>query len=150
MSPATDPATDSPGAATPDISADRGREPVGDGTVELTLPAETRHLRLVRLAVSGFTADLGAPIEDIDDLRLAVGEACALLVEHAPVGARLTVTYLHDGGSVTVQGRCPAADDDPLAVDPVAEAVLGNTVDSYSVRVTEAHNTFSLHKRLRS
>ena len=46
MSPTTDP--------TPPVTT--------DDTVELTLPAENRHLRLVRLAASGSTADLGADI----------------------------------------------------------------------------------------
>lgn len=119
-----------------------------DDTVELTLPAETRHLRLVRLAASGFTADLGAAIEDVDDLRLAVGEACALLVEHAPVGSRLTVTYGHDGAEVVVEGRSPAETDDPVRVDPVAEAVLGNTVDRFSVTSDGTLNRFTIHKRL--
>lgn len=119
-----------------------------DDAVELTLPAEARHLRLVRLAASGFTADLGAAIEDVDDLRLAVGEACALLVEHAPTGSRLTVTYRHDGAEVVVEGRSPADPDDPVHVDPVAEAVLGNTVDRFTVTSDGSHNRFAIHKRL--
>lgn len=119
-----------------------------DDTVELTLPADTRHLRLVRLAASGFTADLGAAIEDVDDLRLAVGEACALLVEHAPTGARLTVTYRHDGDEVVVEGQSPAAADDPVRVDPVAEAVLSNTVDRFTVTSDGTSNRFAVHKRL--
>jgi serine/threonine-protein kinase RsbW len=118
-----------------------------DDAIELTLPAETRHLRLVRLAASGFTADLGAAIEDIDDLRLAVAEAAALLVEHAPTGSRLTITYRHDGDLVTVEGRVAAAEA-PVTVDPVAEAVLGNTVDGFTVESDGTHHTFTIHKRL--
>lgn len=132
MSPTTDP--------TPPVTT--------DDTVELTLPAENRHLRLVRLAASGFTADLGADIEAVEDLRLAVGEVCALLVEFAEPGGRITVTYSHDGDTVVVEGRCPAAADDPMTVDPVAETVLANTVDGFSVRVDGRHNTFRIHKRL--
>ena len=121
-----------------------------DGAVALSLPADPRHLRLARLTASGFSADLGFSLDEVEELRLAVGEASALLVEHAAAGARLTVRYVHDDGALVVEGRCPADDASPMAVDPVAEAVLANTVDAFEVDQDGEANRFRLAKRARA
>jgi serine/threonine-protein kinase RsbW len=121
-----------------------------DGHVALSLPADPRHLRLARLTASGFSADLGFSLDEVEELRLAVGEASALLVEHAAAGARLTVRYHDDGGELVVEGRCPADAGSPLSVDPVAEAVLANTVDAFEVEQDGDANRFRLAKRART
>lgn len=121
-----------------------------DGFVALSVPADPRHLRLARLTASGFSADLGFSLDEVEELRLAVGEASALLVEHAAAGARLTVRYLDDGGEIVIEGRCEADAGSPLSVDPVAEAVLANTVDAYEVEQDGDANRFRLAKRART
>jgi serine/threonine-protein kinase RsbW len=121
-----------------------------DGSVALSLPADPRHLRLARLTASGFSADLGFSLDEVEELRLAVGEASALLVEHAAAGARLTVRYHDDDGELVVEGRCPADAGSPLTVDPVAEAVLANTVDTFEVDRDGEANRFRLAKRARA
>ena len=121
-----------------------------DGAVALSVPADPRHLRLARLTVSGFSADLGFSLDEVEEIRLAVSEAAALLVEHAAAGARLTVHYLDDDGELVVEGRCPADAGSPLAVDPVAEAVLANTVDTFEVDRDGDANRFRLAKRARA
>ena len=121
-----------------------------DGSVALSLPADPRHLRLARLTASGFSADLGFSLDEVEELRLAVGEASALLVEHAAAGARLTVRYHDDDGELVVEGRCPADADSPITVDPVAEAVLVNTVDTFEVDRDGEANRFRLAKRARA
>ena len=121
-----------------------------DGSVALSLPADPRHLRLARLTASGFSADLGFSLDEVEELRLAVGEASALLVEHAAAGARLTVRYHDDDGELVVEGRCPADAGSPLTVDPVAEAVLANTVDAFEVDRDGEANRFRLAKRARA
>ena len=121
-----------------------------DGSVALSLPADPRHLRLARLTASGFSADLGFSLDEVEELRLAVGEASALLVEHAAAGARLTVRYHDDDGELVVEGRCPADAGSPLTVDPVAEAVLANTVDAFEVDGDGEANRFRLAKRARA
>ena len=121
-----------------------------DGAVALSVPADPRHLRLARLTASGFSADLGFSIDEVEELRLAVGEASALLVEHAAAGARLTVRYHDDDGELVVEGRCPADAGSPLTVDPVAEAVLANTVDAFEVDHDGEAKRFRLAKRARA
>lgn len=121
----------------------------GDGAVALSVPAEPKHLRLTRLTASGFSADLGFSLDEVEELRLAVGEASAVLVEHAAPGASLTVRYREEDGALVVEGSCPADPGSPLDLDPVAQAVLANTVDTFDVRGDRDANTFRLAKRAR-
>jgi serine/threonine-protein kinase RsbW len=118
-----------------------------DSFVELSVPADTKHLRLARLAASGYGADLGFTLDDIEELRLAVGEACALLVDNAPGGSRLVLRYSADGPALVIEGRCPALNGAAVEVDPVAQAVMTNTVDTFEVGHAGAENTFRITKQ---
>jgi len=61
--------------------------------LDLSLPAETRFLSATRRAMSVYLATFGAPDEIIDDVILALDEACSNVVKHAfPLG--------HPGGYV--------------------------------------------------
>jgi serine phosphatase RsbU (regulator of sigma subunit)/anti-sigma regulatory factor (Ser/Thr protein kinase) len=81
----------------------------GDGTapLRLTEPAEPRSLRSVRQALRSYLSAAGATPEEIADLVLAVGEACANVVEHAygPGGGVLEVSVEMHGRRVTAAVR---------------------------------------------
>jgi len=51
--------------------------------VALTIPADAKWLTVVRLAVSGVASRLGASYEDVDDIKVAVSEACTNAIDHA-------------------------------------------------------------------
>ena len=46
-----------------------------------------------------------------------------------------------------IEGRCLAASESPVVVDPVAHAVMVNTVDRFDVSRDADHNVFRLTKR---
>lgn len=50
---------------------------------ELTIPCEPRMLKVVRQALAAFAADLNMTISMIEDIRRAVTEACANVIQHA-------------------------------------------------------------------
>jgi len=54
--------------------------------VQLTIPADARWLTVVRLAVSGVASRVGASYEDVDDIKVAVSEACTNAIDHAFAG----------------------------------------------------------------
>jgi anti-sigma regulatory factor (Ser/Thr protein kinase) len=65
---------------------ERYEQPQGD--VTLTLPARPEHVAVVRHVLGAFVEALRMPEELIEDLRLAVTEACTNVVRHAyPAGA---------------------------------------------------------------
>ncbi len=54
--------------------------------VKLTIPAKADYVGVVRLAVSGVATRMGFSYDDIEDLKLAVAEACTNVVDHAYSG----------------------------------------------------------------
>jgi serine/threonine-protein kinase RsbW len=85
--------------------------------VELRLPAESAYLSVLRTATAGLAARLDFTLDEIEDLRIAVDEACALLIPDArpdlPLVCRFTLET--DCLEVTVEaathtGRTPGRD----------------------------------------
>ncbi len=58
--------------------------------VEVRLPAAGAYLSVLRTATAGLAARLDFTLDEIEDLRIAVDEACAILLQQAVrVGAQL-------------------------------------------------------------
>lgn len=51
--------------------------------IELTIPADACWLTVARLTVSGVASRLGASYEEVDDIKVAVSEACTNAIDHA-------------------------------------------------------------------
>lgn len=60
---------------------------------ELRLPAESAYGAVLRMTTAGLAARLDFTLDDIEDLRMAVGEACALVLEHAAPAGELCCRY---------------------------------------------------------
>lgn len=52
-------------------------------TVQLSIPASSEFIAVARLAVSGVAARMNFTIEDIEDIKVAVSEACTNAIQHA-------------------------------------------------------------------
>ena len=78
--------------------------------VELRLPAESAYLSVLRTATAGLAARLDFTLDEIEDLRIAVDEACALLLPDAradhPLVCRFTLEV--DSLEVSVEARTHA------------------------------------------
>ena len=75
------------------VPADRPGSDDRTGVVELTVPALTAYLGVVRTATAGLAARLDFTLDEIEDLRIAVDEACAMLLPHAIETAQLTCRF---------------------------------------------------------
>lgn len=51
--------------------------------IELTIPAKLEYIGVTRLLVSGVANRVGLSYDDIEDVKLAVSEACTNAVQHA-------------------------------------------------------------------
>lgn len=51
--------------------------------VELRVPAKPQYVSVIRLAVSGLAARMGFSYDEIEDLKIATGEAVTNVVHHA-------------------------------------------------------------------
>jgi anti-sigma regulatory factor (Ser/Thr protein kinase) len=129
--------------------------------VQLTAPAERSSVRLARLVASGVGAEAGLSIDDTEDLRIAVSELVALLVDGVEDPRRsIQVTYLSAPGEVTVEGEGeagPATSESPgpsesdarPAVDDLALEILRVVVDVHVFEADEAGRRFRVVKRAR-
>ncbi len=108
-----------------------------DGVVRLQLPAHTRFLRLARLTATGVATDAGFDLEQIEDLRLAIDEACAVLLDAAADGDLLITYRFRPDGGVEIEGSTQAGEES-LDVHPVAADLLAMTTDEHSFEVIPA------------
>jgi len=81
--------------------------------VELRLPAESAYVAVLRMTTAGLAARLDFTLDDIEDLRIAVGEACAMVLEQARADGDLHATFDLGSGelSVTVSADADAASE---------------------------------------
>ncbi len=70
-----------------------GTDGVIEDAVEIRLPAESAYLSVLRTATAGLAARLDFTLDEIEDLRIAVDEACAMLLPHAVETAQLTCRF---------------------------------------------------------
>ena len=61
--------------------------------IRLSVPAEAGYLTVVRTAAAAVAGRLGATVDDIEDLRIAVNEACSVLLTQADPGADLACRF---------------------------------------------------------
>jgi serine/threonine-protein kinase RsbW len=111
--------------------------------VELRLPADGAYVSVLRTATAGLAARLDFTLDDIEDLRMAVGEACALVLTEADRGSDLTASFWLAPGRITVDVAAGAADPGRPDEDSFAWQVL-NTLASearLSVRPGEVRIT---------
>jgi serine/threonine-protein kinase RsbW len=99
-----------PGAATV-----TGRE--APDHVQVRMPAESAYLSVLRTAAAGLAARLDFTLDEIEDLRIAIDEACAMLLSEAIPGTDLECGFELGADQVTItvsvttaQARMPARD----------------------------------------
>ncbi|PZS30591.1 MAG: anti-sigma factor [Pseudonocardiales bacterium] len=85
--------------------------------VVLHLPASSAYLSVLRTATAGLAARLDFTLDEIEDLRIAVDEACAMLLADAAPGADLSCQFELEPTLIRVavtvrskRGRVPARD----------------------------------------
>lgn len=111
--------------------------PVSTDRVELEVPADPAYLAVLRTATAGLAARMDLTLDEIEDLRIAVDEACALLL-----GVGGDATY-DRGAGAGPQTRAPlraAFDlgDDVLQVRVTGPATTLPERSSFAWAVLEA------------
>ena len=62
-------------------------------TIDLAVPANPEYVGLIRSAAAHIAAHANLTIDAIDDLRLAVDEAFAVLIAHKPESGAVTIRF---------------------------------------------------------
>ena len=101
--------------------------------VQLRIPADGAFVSALRTLTAGLAARCDLTIDQIEDLRIAVDEACSLLLPHAAAPAHLTALFTLEPGALRVVASVPA---DPSANPDrggLAWTVLSALADDLSV-----------------
>ena len=92
--------------------------------VQLTLPAASAYLTVLRTATASLAARLDFTLDDIEDLRIAVDEASALLLVSAVPGSALECVFTLSKGTMRVNVSVDSLDGEPPSKDTFAWTVL--------------------------
>ena len=84
-----------------------GQPTTDDDVVHLTVPADGGYLGVLRTATAGLAARLQFALDEIEDLRIAVDEACAMLLAIATRDAELECRFTVTEDALTVEVTVP-------------------------------------------
>jgi serine/threonine-protein kinase RsbW len=110
--------------------------------VRLSLPASPDYVRIVRLAASGIATNLGFDVDELDDLRVAVGELVNLTLEVCRPEI-LEVLFTVDGSELSIEGSAPAADGRVVELDSLTRQILDAFLDAYAIEIVDGDVCFS-------
>jgi anti-sigma regulatory factor (Ser/Thr protein kinase) len=127
-----------------------------DYAVQLIVPAEAGSARLARLVAAALATDANFTVDDTEDLRVAVSELVALLVEGAEDRtAQVSLTYRRATDMVEVTGERTLHTADPITSsdgadpDDLALEILRVVVDEHDYSRHDTGRHFRLVKRTR-
>jgi len=126
------------------------RAPVGvtRDVVQLRLPAAGAYLSVLRTATAGLASRLDFTIDDIEDLRIAVDEACAMLLAQAVPGADLDCRFELTSDAIDVAVSVLTLDGEEPSRDTFAWTVLTALAGEVDSSVdADLRVTLTLHKR---
>lgn len=112
--------------------------------VELRLPADSAYVSVLRTTSAGLAARLDFTLDDIEDLRMAVGEASALVLPAADPGADLLCEFYMRPGELTIAVGVPAQSPAPPDEDTFAWQVLTTLASKASATTDDQRFTITL------
>lgn len=121
-----------------------GTHAADDARVELRVPANGAYVSVLRTLTAGLAARVDFTLDDIEDLRIAVSEAVAMVLDQADVGGELVCRFDLHPSQLALTITAPA--EDPEAPDYesfgwqvlatlTSEADIVSVAGSYSVRL---------------
>ncbi len=123
-------------------------EPGDKDFVEVRLPAAGAYLSVLRTATAGLAARLDFTLDEIEDLRIAVDEACAILLQQAVPGSVLSCVFELVGESLRVTVSAPTTDGRAPERDTFAWTVLAALAGEVDSTVSEDRTvSISLRKQ---
>jgi serine/threonine-protein kinase RsbW len=103
--------------------------------VTVRMPADGAYLSVLRTATAGLAARLDFTLDDIEDLRIAVDEACAMLLGQAIPGSSLECTFSLSPDMLTISVSVACLSPRPPTGDTFAWTVLTALAGSVEAQV---------------
>jgi len=115
--------TDGAGTAVGPLMTARPLDVAAD-QVTIRMPADGAYLSVLRTATAGLAARLDFTLDDIEDMRIAVDEACAMLLSQAIPGSSLECSFELSPDDMTITVSVPCLNPRPPSSETFAWTVL--------------------------
>ncbi|HEX6238944.1 MAG TPA: hypothetical protein VFZ68_17215 [Acidimicrobiales bacterium] len=112
--------------------------------IYLTVPATATAVRIIRVGASALATRAGFTYREADELRLAVGEAAAILALSAQDRGEIVATYRVRPEGLDADLLLSDEDSRVTALPDVSAAVLDASVDRW--QMVDGGRGFALHK----
>jgi serine/threonine-protein kinase RsbW len=119
---------------------------VREDIVEVRLPADSAYVSLLRTVTAGLAARLDFTLDEIDDLRIAVDEACALLLPDASSEDELVCRYCLGATSLDIKVSAPTTSDALPSKSSFAWTVLTALAGDVSLESQDHQVSIGLRK----
>jgi serine/threonine-protein kinase RsbW len=135
-----------PIAHAPTMSPSMTAQSVND-RVTITVPADGAYLALLRMVTAGLAARLDFNVDEIEDFKIAVDEACAMLLATSVAGAEFRVGFTVDANTLAIAVSVPTTDGLEPSRDTFSWTVLTALAGDVDARVdTEKVVTVTMRK----
>ncbi|RZS90112.1 serine/threonine-protein kinase RsbW [Motilibacter rhizosphaerae] len=116
--------------------------------VQVVLPASSAYLSVLRTTTAGLAARLDFTLDDIEDLRIAVDEACAMLLPQVAPGAELRCDFVLEDDGILITVSAPTTRGSLPERETFSWTVLTALAGEVDAGVGEGLEVWiSLHKR---
>lgn len=122
----------------------------GGDVVDVSTPADVVYVSTLRLTAASLASRCELTIDDIEDLRLAVDEACALLLPHASTESQLGARFHLFPGKLVVDASVTTAETREPSRDGFAWTVLDALASTVEVHMQADTLTISVTKSRQS
>ncbi|GAA4072833.1 anti-sigma factor [Nonomuraea soli] len=116
--------------------------------VSARLPADSAYLSVLRMITAGLAARIDFTLDEIEDLRIAVDEACAMLLGEAVPGTDLTAEFELAGQEMQVRVEVATVGSSAPKRDDFAWMVLTALADEVDA-VTDSPDRMAIVLRKR-
>ncbi|MFI6815259.1 anti-sigma factor [Nonomuraea sp. NPDC050328] len=116
--------------------------------VSARLPADSAYLSVLRMITAGLAARLDFTLDEIEDLRIAVDEACAMLLNESVPGTDLTAEFELAGQEMQVRVEVATVGNSTPKRDDFAWMVLTALADEVDA-VTDSPDRMAIVLRKR-
>jgi serine/threonine-protein kinase RsbW len=124
------------------------QEPWADDVVVLSVPAAGAYLGVLRTATAGLAARLQFTLDEIEDLRIAVDEACAMLLPIATPEAELSCLFTVTDDALLVETSVPTTSSGPrLPAESFSWQVLSALADEIDAAIADGRASIRMTKR---
>jgi serine/threonine-protein kinase RsbW len=117
------------------LFAARPADPEARDEVTVRMPADGAYLSVLRTATAGLAARLDFTLDDIEDMRIAVDEACAMLLSQAIPGSSLECSFALSDDDMTISVSVPCLNPRPPSGETFAWTVLSALAGAVEAQV---------------